>query len=44
LIERFFAEKFYFIKFFNEKNMSRLRESIAQAEAGNLKKHDLIEE
>jgi DNA-damage-inducible protein J len=30
--------------FFNEKNMNRLRESIAQAEAGKLKKHDLIED
>ncbi len=30
--------------FFNEKNISRLSESIAQAEAGNLKKHDLIED
>ena len=30
--------------FFNERNMSRLRESIAQADAGNLKKHDLTED
>lgn len=30
--------------FYSDRNMSHLRESIAQAEAGNLKKHDLIED
>jgi len=30
--------------FYSDKNMNHLRESIAQAEAGNLKKHDLIED
>jgi len=30
--------------FYREKNMSHLRKSIAQAEAGNLKEHDLIED
>lgn len=30
--------------FYSEKNMSRLREFITQAEAGKLKKHALIEE
>jgi DNA-damage-inducible protein J len=30
--------------FYSEKNMSRLRESIAKAEAGKLKKRALIEE
>ena len=30
--------------FYGEKNMSRLRGSIAKAEAGKLKKHALIEE
>ena len=30
--------------FYNENNINRLRESIAQAEAGNLKKHDLTED
>jgi DNA-damage-inducible protein J len=30
--------------FYSERNMSRLRESIAKAEAGKLKKHALIED
>ena len=30
--------------FFSERNMGHLRKSITQAEAGNLTKHDLIED
>ena len=30
--------------FYSERNMTRLRDSIAKAEAGKLKKHELIEE